>query len=214
MVFWNQWRRDAWLGAMLCLMWQGGIAVEAGNLYVYTDAQGQAVLTDNLQQVPAEYRGRVRTVTDGESPAAESITSGAKSTVNNRTFSSGMMQDLLDHVAQKVHPIQGLTHHQTAVVVVAGACWVMLLLFLFLSSNPAIRILAKCLLILVSLAALYQLAIGGRVLVGSAGGTAPQASGHTLDSIMGQVKTKTEQSYRLQDDRTARQLDQAEQSTQ
>lgn len=89
-----------------------------------------------------------------------------------------------------------------------------LLLLLFLSSNPAIRILAKCLLILVSLAALYQAAVGGSGPVGPVAGAAPQASGQAVDNIMGQVKTKTEQSYRLQEERTTRQLTQADQPNQ
>ena len=64
--------------AWFCLMWHGGIAVEAGSLYVYTDAQGQAVLTDNVQQVPAEYRGRLRTVTSGEAPTAGVMASASE----------------------------------------------------------------------------------------------------------------------------------------
>jgi hypothetical protein len=137
-----------------------------------------------------------------------------ESAVVNSPPSSSAVQEMLRLVAQKVHPINRLTTHQTAVVVVAGACLVALLLLLFLSSNPAIRLLAKCLLMLVSLAAFYQLAVGGPVSVGPVAGTAPQASGQAMDNIMGQVKTKTEQSYRLQDERTTRQLDQAEKPTQ
>ncbi|MGZ8393823.1 MAG: hypothetical protein ACXWWJ_03555, partial [Nitrospira sp.] len=70
-----------------------------------------------------------------------------------------------------------------------------------------------CLLILVSLAAVYQLAVGGFSPVETVAGSVPQGSGQAMDNIMGQVKTKTEQSYRLQDERTTRQLDQAEQPT-
>lgn len=209
--FRGQWRRAARLVAGFCLMWQGGIAVEAGNLFVYSDAQGQAVLTDNLQQVPAEYRGRLRTVANGESPAAGTIPVRAESAVGNPPPSSGVVQDILHLVAQKIRPIKGLTAHQTAVVIVAGVCLTALLLFVLLSSNPAIRILARCLLILVSLVALYQMAVGGPVSTGPVAGTGSQSSGPAMDHIMGQVKTKTEQSYRLQDERTTRQLDQPEQ---
>lgn len=204
-------RRAAWLMAWFCLMWHGGIAVEAGSLYVYTDAQGQAVLTDNVQQVPAEYRGRLRTVTSGEAPTAGVMAS--EPAASSPLPASSVLQEILHAVAQKVHPIKGLTPHQTAVVIVAGACWMALLSLMFLSSNPAIRILAKCLLVLVSLAAVYQLAVGGFSPVETVAGSAPQASGQAVDNIMGQVKTKTEQSYRLQDERTTRQLDQAEQPT-
>lgn len=197
--------RTAWVVAGFCLMWLSRMDAAAGSLYVYTDAQGQAVLTDDVQQVPAEFRGRLRAVTGGESPAAEVMTSGKESGVRKPPSPSGVVQEILHTVAQKVHPIKGLTSHQTAVIILAGACVVALLSLLFFSSNPATRILAKCLLILVSLAALYQLAVGSPVA-----GTAPQAAGPAMDNIMGQIKTKTEQSYRLQDARTTRQLDQAE----
>lgn len=210
---WAESRRAAWLLAWFCLMWHGGIAVAAGSLYVYTDAQGQAVLTDNVQQVPAEYRGRLRTVTSGEAPAAGVMASASEPAASSTLSTSSVLQEILHAVAQKVHPIKGLTPHQTAVVIVAGACWMALLSLMFLSSNPAIRILAKCLLVLVSLAAVYQLAVGGFSPAETVAGSAPQASGQAMDNIMGQVKTKTEQSYRLQDERTTRQLDQAEQPT-
>ena len=201
--------RAAWVLAGFCLMWLSRMDAAAGSLYVYSDAQGQAVLTDDVQQVPAEYRGRLRKVTNGDSPAAEVMTSGKESGVRKPPSPSGVVQEILHTVAQKIHPIKGLTTHQTAVIILTGACVATLLSLLFLSSNPATRILAKCLLILVSLAALYQLAVGSPVA-----GTAPQAAGPAMDNIMGQIKTKTEQSYRLQDARTTRQLDQAEQPTQ
>jgi hypothetical protein len=206
-------RRAIWLMAGFGLMWHAGIVVEAGSLYVYTDAQGQAVLTDNVQQVPAEYRGRLRTVTSGEAPATGVMASASESAARSPLPSSSALEGILHVVAQKVHPIKGLTPHQTAVVIVAGACWMALLSLMFLSSNPAIRILAKCLLVLVSLAAVYQLAVGSVLPAGTDVGSSPPASGQTMDNIMGQMKTKAEQSYRLQDERTTRQLDQAEQPT-
>ena len=196
-------------GALSCLAW--GDWLEAGNLYVYTDAQGQPVLTDNVQQVPAEYRGRLRTVTSGESPADSAMAPTTESAANSSSPTSGVVQEILHLVAQKIHPITGLTPHQTAVVIVAGGCWMALLLLMFLSSNPAIRLLAKCLLVLVGLAAVYQFVVGGPVSRGPVAGTAPQVSGQAMDNIMGQVKTKTEHSYRLQDERITRQLDQVEQ---
>lgn len=206
-------RRAIWLMAGFGLMWHAGIVVEAGSLYVYTDAQGQAVLTDNVQQVPAEYRGRLRTVTSGEAPATGVMASASELAARSPLPSSSALEGILHAVAQKVHPIKGLTPHQTAVVIVAGACWMALLSLMFLSSNPAIRILAKCLLVLVSLAAVYQLAVGSVLPAGTDAGSSPPASGQTMDNIMGQMKTKAEQSYRLQDERTTRQLDQAEQPT-
>jgi hypothetical protein len=207
----DQWRCFSCLAVGCCVIWQGAFTVEAGSLYVYTDAQGQAVLTDNLQHVPPEFRGRLRTVTGGESPAAGAVGTGQEP-VASQPPSSNVIQSILHLVAQKVHPIQGLTAHQTAVLIVAGACLVALLCLLFVTSNPAIRLLAKCLLMLVSLMALYQLAVGGAVSVGPLTGTSPQAS-EQVDNLMGKVKTLTQQGYRLQDERTTHQLDQAEPST-
>ena len=205
----NPWRCLSWF-AVGCVMWHGAFAIEAGSLYVYTDAQGQAVLTDNLQQVPPEYRGRLRAVAGGESSTAEAPAVVERSAATGRSPSSNVIESMLHLVAQKVHPFGGLTAHQTAVLIVGGACLVALLCLLFLSANPAIRLLAKFLLVMVSLTTLYQLVIAGTGSVGPLTGTSQQASEQAADNIMGQVKTKTQKSYRLQDERTTRQLDQAE----
>ena len=206
-------RRATWFMAGFWLMWYAGMVVEAGSLYVYTDAQGQAVLTDNVQQVPVEFRGRLRTVTSGEAPAAGVMTSASELAPSGPLPTSSALEGILYAVAQKVHPIKGLTANQTAVVIMTGACWMGLLALMFLSANPALRMLAKCSLVLVSLTALYQLTIGEIPRAQTVAGSAPQASGQPMDTIMGQMKTKTEQSYRLQDERNTRQLDQAESLT-
>ena len=144
------------------LMWHGGTVMEAGKLYVYTDAQGQAVLTDNVQQVPAEYRGRLRTVTNGEPPATAAMTSAAEPAASSPLPTSECVAgDLHARWHRMSIPIKGLTPHQTAVVILRAPVGMALLLLMFLSSNPAIRLLAKCLLVLVSLAAVYQLVVGG-----------------------------------------------------
>ena len=126
---------------------------------------------------------------------------------------SNAVQSILRSIAEKVHPIEGLTGYQTAVLLVAGTCVLALLCVLFLASNPAIRFLAKCLLLCVSLTMLYQLSIGGAGSGRPRSDQALQGSGQVVDNIMGHVKTMTEQNYRLQDDRATRQLDQAESST-
>lgn len=206
----NRW--SVWL-LMLCwgLTWQQGSFAEAGPLYVYTDAQGQAVLTDNPQEVPAEFRGRLRTLANGESPAPNVPLPVTESAVG-KPSSSGLIGDILSVVAAKVgsRQIKGLTAYQTAVVIVAGFCWLTLLVLIFLSANPAIRLLSKCLLVLVGVAAVYHLAIGGSSSAGAVAGSPQQGSEQAMDNVMGQMKSKTEQSYRAQDERTARQLDQIE----
>ncbi|MDP9133183.1 MAG: hypothetical protein M3M98_08625, partial [Nitrospirota bacterium] len=158
---WAKIRRAAWHMAGFCLIWYGASTAEAGSLYVYTDAQGQAVLTDNLQHVPAEYRGRVRTVAGGEPTSAGVTTSAAEPAAGSPSPSLGSVRAMLSAIAEKVSSptIKGLTSHQTAVLIVVGACWMVLLLLMFLSANPAIRLLCKCLLVLVGLAAVYHLAV-------------------------------------------------------
>ena len=191
-----------------------GYAAEAGSLYVYTDAQGQPVLTDNLDQVPAAYRGRVRTMTgsDRSAPAPVPVPEPA---VAPRTGSlgSGVIGDILSAVAAKVgsRTIQGLTAHQTAVVLVAGLSALVLLTLMLLSRNPAVRILCKLLLVLVGLSAVYQvMAIGTPSLEALAGPPQPGAT-QPVDNMLGRMRSQTEQSYRAQDERTARQLEPAEQ---
>ena len=212
--FWARSQHAAWLMTGFCLMWYGGTFVEAGSLYVYTDAQGQPVLTDNLQLVPAEYRAGIRVMTGAQSVPTGATRPGAESAASSPLPTSGVVGEILHAVAQKVssRPIEGLTPHQTAVVIVAGICWIALLLFMYFSSNPAIRLICKCFLMLVGLAAVYHLTVGGPRSDGSVGGSAPQTTGQAMD-LMGQVKTKTEQNYRLQEERTTRQLDLAEQPT-
>lgn len=207
-------RGIAWIFAGLCLVWQGGSSLEAGSLYVYTDAQGQPVLADNLQQVPPEYRGRVRTVSGQEVAAPDAAAPGAETTVHKASASSGVTEALLSALAQRVskHPIKGLMPYQTAVLIAAGFCWVVLLGLIFLSANPAVRLLSKFLMLLVGVSAVYQLSVGNVMPTSGATGSPQQASEQAMDNVMGRMKSKTEQSYRLQDERTTRQLNQAEQA--
>jgi hypothetical protein len=199
---------------MCCVLWQGGaIGVEERNLYVYADAQGQAVITDTLQQVPLEFRSRPSTVTEGEPSTAGPFPIEQGPAGSGSRLPSYAVQSILSSVAEKVHPIDGLTGYQTAVLLVAGTCLLVLLCVLFLTSNPAIRLLAKCLLLFLSLTMWYQLSIGGAGSGRPRSDQALQGSGQAVENIMGQVKTVTEQSYHLQDERTTRQLDQAESST-
>ncbi|WHZ21949.1 MAG: hypothetical protein OJF47_001061 [Nitrospira sp.] len=206
-------RGIAWIFAWLCLGWQGGTSLEAGSLYVYTDAQGQPVLTDNLQQVPPEYRGRVRTMGGQEAVTPDVTAPGTETTVRKEPASSGVTDAILGTLAQRVskHPIKGLTPYQTAVVIAAGGCWVVLLSLLCLSANPAVRLLSKFLMLLVGVSAVYRLSIGDIMPTGVAD-SPQQASEQTTDNVMERMKSKTEHSYRLQDERTTRQLSQDEQT--
>ena len=201
----NRW--SAWLLMLCCcLTWQQGAFVEADPLYVYTDAQGKAVLTDDPQQVPAGFRGGLRTVVSGGASATNDPVPVGESTVGKPTPAPGMIAEILSLVAAKVSSrhIKGLTAYQTAVVIVAGFCWLALLVLIFLSANPAIRLLSKCLLVLVGLAAVYHLALGGSPPTGT---VRSQQGPEQVDNIMGQMKRTAEQSYRAQDERTARQLE-------
>ena len=206
-----------WIGLIMlgiCLTWYG--VAGAGPLYVYTDAQGQAVLTDNLEQVPAEFRGRVRTMATAEAPPTAAPAPVAAATVSQSPSASGVVENLLNVIAAKVgsRTIKGLTAHQTAVIILAGVCWLALLLPIFMSSNPGIRLLCKFLLVLVGVAALYQVAISGMPSFEAVTGSPQQGSEQALENVLGKMRSQTEQSYRAQDARTARQLEQIEPPTQ
>jgi hypothetical protein len=198
----------------ICLTWYG--VAGAGPLYVYTDAQGQAVLTDNLEQVPAEFRGRVRTMATAEAPPTAAPAPVAAATVSQSPSASGVVENLLNVIAAKVgsRTIKGLTAHQTAVIILAGVCWLALLLPIFMSSNPGIRLLCKFLLVLVGVAALYQVAISGMPSFEAVTGSPQQGSEQAMENVLGKMRSQTEQSYRAQDARTARQLEQIEPPTQ
>lgn len=198
-----------------CLLCQGGGMAQAGPLYVYTDGQGQAVLTDNLQQVPAEFRGRVRTMANGEVPGSGAQPASDGTTLSRSAASQGVIGDILTLVAAKVgsRQIKGFTAYQTAVVMVAGFCGLTLLVLIFLSSNPAVRLLCKCSLVLVGVAAVYHFAVVGSSPIGIIAGTSqPGSEQQAMDNVMGKMKSKTEHSYRTQDARTASQLEQIEPS--
>jgi hypothetical protein len=202
-----------WTGLIMvgiCLTWYG--VAGAGPLYVYTDAQGQAVLTDNLEQVPAEFRGRVRTMATAEAPPTAAPAPVAAATVSQSPSASGVVENLLNVIAAKVgsRTIKGLTAHQTAVIILAGVCWLALLVPIFMSSNPGIRLLCKFLLVLVGVAALYQVAISGMPSFEAVTGSPQQGSEQAMENVLGKMRSQTEQSYRAQDARTARQLEQIE----
>ena len=217
MGLWRYSINRCWIGLIMlgiCLTWYG--VAGAGPLYVYTDAQGQAVLTDNLEQVPAEFRGRVRTMATAEAPPTAAPAPVAAATVSQSPSASGVVENLLNVIAAKVgsRTIKGLTAHQTAVIILAGVCWLALLVPIFMSSNPGIRLLCKFLLVLVGVAALYQVAISGMPSFEAVTGSPQQGSEQALENVLGKMRSQTEQSYRAQDARTARQLEQIEPPTQ
>ena len=188
-----------WTGLIMvgiCLTWYG--VAGAGPLYVYTDAQGQAVLTDNLEQVPAEFRGRVRTMATAEAPPTAAPAPVAAATVSRSPSASGVVENLLNVIAAKVgsRTIKGLTAHQTAVIILAGVCWLALLVPIFMSSNPGIRLLCKFLLVLVGVAALYQVAISGMPSFEAVTGSPQQGSEQAMENVLGKMRSQTEQSYR------------------
>lgn len=217
MGFWRYSINRCWIGLIMlgiCLTWYG--VAGAGPLYVYTDAQGQAVLTDTLEQVPAEFRGRVRTMATAEAPPTAAPAPVAAATVSQSPSASGVVENLLNVIAAKVgsRTIKGLTAHQTAVIILAGVCWLALLVPIFMSSNPGIRLLCKFLLVLVGVAALYQVAISGMPSFEAVTGSPQQGSEQAMENVLGKMRSQTEQSYRAQDARTARQLEQIEPPTQ
>ena len=217
MGLWRYSINRCWIGLIMlgiCLTWYG--VAGAGPLYVYTDAQGQAVLTDNLEQVPAEFRGRVRTMATAEAPPTAAPAPVAAATVSQSPSASGVVENLLNVIAAKVgsRTIKGLTAHQTAVIILAGVCWLALLVPIFMSSNPGIRLLCKFLLVLVGVAALYQVAISGMPSFEAVTGSPQQGSEQAMENVLGKMRSQTEQSYLAQDARTARQLEQIEPPTQ
>ena len=208
-------RALVWASALgFCLIGYAGVEPEAGSLYVYTDAQGQAALTDNLDQVPTAYRGRVRTMTSTDSAASLPVPAPAV-TDSNHPSSTGVIGGLLGAVAARVgsRTITGLTAYQTAVVILAGCSALLLLTLMFLSGNPAIRILCKLLLVLVGVSAAYHVIAIQTPSLEALAGPSQQGAGQPVDHMLGRMRSQTEQSYRAQDERTARQLEPAEQPT-
>jgi hypothetical protein len=138
----------------------------------------------------------------------------ASVTGSKNSSSSGVIGDILSAVAARVgsRTIKGLTAYQTAVVIVAGFSSLVLLTLMFLSANPAIRILCKFLLVLVGLSAAYQVIALDTPSFEALAGPSQQGTSQPVDNMLGRMRSQTEQSYRAQDERTARQLEPAEQA--
>ena len=188
------------------------VPAAAAPMYVYTDAQGQTVMTDTLNHVPAEYRNRVRTMIPSDQ-SAHSTKPAAPSSVGRVTSAGeGSMSNVISAVARKLPPgfIKGLNSYQAAVVLLAGFFGVLLLLLTFLSQNVALRILSKCLLAVVCVGAVYHLYLGGESSERRSGAAATGAVDPASENVVQQMKHKTADSFKLQDARTTSQLDQVE----
>lgn len=194
--------------AFLCLgVGSFGGTLEAATSYSYIDDHGNPVLTDRLENVPAEYRNKVRRHETGD--VASTTRRDVDTVLPGPAAAPSSLQTLIWTIADKVphNLIPGLTQYQAAVFILGGGAGLFLLVMLFLSSNPAMTLLAKWMLVFVAIISAYFMYFSG----GGTRGRSPQeASGigaPAAGNILQDMKAKTQQSIGLQEERTRQQVD-------
>jgi len=106
----------------------------AKSLYSYRDYQGNNVITDNYDQIPAEYRSSVVTVEqEGEADSPSPQVSGR---------GSGLLQRVEQSIGKAVINVPGMTHYQSHALTVAGALFLLCLTLRFMSNSQVIRFLS------------------------------------------------------------------------
>jgi hypothetical protein len=163
-----------------------GICVEgrATTIYSYMDDRGNLAYTDSLDTIPEKFRAKVKTHEHPDSvsnspSAMQSMQQKIKEQAKNHGWEMPSFQ--LD--------MEGLTPAQSKIVIYAGATAVVLLLMMYISSSPFVRMLGFCLLIV--------LGIGAPLLIYVSDG-----------GPMDRMKEKTVAAGQVQQDRIHRQVPQ------
>lgn len=129
----------SWVISLLMLAFlNGGFAsdTDAKPLYSYTDANGNRVITDNYDKIPAAYRGKVTSVeqeADGYPAESERVSDRGRS---RKGF---------------VVPVPGMSFQQSKIITYAGMFGLLCLIAMNLSRSEVIRALALWCLVLTAI---------------------------------------------------------------
>lgn len=134
----------------LCTILVLGIHVEVGatTIYSYIDDRGNLAYTDSLDTIPEKLRAKVKTHEQPDSVSNQpSVMQSMQQKIKEQAKDHGweMPSFQLD--------MEGLTPAQSKIVTYAGAAAVVLLLLMYISSSPFIRMLGFCLLIVLGIGA-------------------------------------------------------------
>jgi hypothetical protein len=142
-----------WLWFAVSVVGAGGaFDAAASKIYSYTDDQGNFVASDSLENVPERYRSRAkeREVQDSGLPAQD-----ARSAAPPSGFGAFLLA--LAERLPKALTLPGTNAFQTIVLVAGGFAAVLMLAGMYLSANPAVRLLMKCMLGFLVVGATYLL---------------------------------------------------------
>jgi hypothetical protein len=123
------------------------VEVLATTMYSYIDEQGTAVITDNFNTIPEQYRARVKTTEQISTAHQGTSTAG---TIRDRL--SNLRSQLEDMVSRAVPNISGLSHAQSEILTYAGLAAMVLLVAMNVSKGQVVRLLALWCLIMLGLA--------------------------------------------------------------
>lgn len=125
-------------------------SVHAVTIYSYIDDQGNPRFTDSPDTIPEKYRARVQT---HEQPAptvdSPSKFESLKRTVTEKAQELGITLPAMSLPRLRVGSIEfsGQNPTQSRILTYAGAVGVVLLIMMYLSKSPMVRLLAICLLV-------------------------------------------------------------------
>jgi len=137
------------LGFLICAMiaGQGSFTeVRAVTIYSYIDDQGNPVYTDAPETIPEKYRAKVKTHERLDPVSkAPSVMQSVQQTVKEQAKNFGFK------VPSFQIGMEGLSPAQSQILTYAGAAAILLLLMMYISKSPLVRMLGFCLLIVVGI---------------------------------------------------------------
>ena len=125
-----------------------GVEVWAVTIYSYIDDQGNPVYTDSPETIPDKYRAKVKTHEQPHpiSKAPSRMQSvQQKITEQAKNYGWEMPSFQID--------MAGFNPAQSKILTYAGAAAVLLLLMMYMSTSPFVRMLGFCLLIVIGIGA-------------------------------------------------------------
>jgi hypothetical protein len=132
----------------LCTVFGQGGAVEvwATTIYSYIDDRGNLVYTDSPETIPEKYRAKVKIHEQPDSvPKSPSVIQSVQQTVKEQAQNLGWKMPSLQI------DMAGFTPAQSKILTYAGAAAVVLLLLMYFSKGPFIRMLGFCLLVVLGI---------------------------------------------------------------
>lgn len=133
------------VGVLAIGQW-GAVAARAATVYSYIDDQGNPVFTDSPETIPEKYRAKVKTHERPDTVSkTPSMIQSVQQNIKERAKNYGWEMPSL-HI-----DMAGFTPAQSQILTYAGAVAVVLLLMMYVSKGPFIRMLGFCLLIVLGI---------------------------------------------------------------